>query len=70
MGRQPTNLSRVVRGAENELGGAVVSGADVRNIGLVLDQDLGAAKVAQLQDAAIRVEQEVLRLDVAVADAL
>ena len=65
-----TNLGGVVRGAKDELRGAIVARTDVRHVGLVRDQDLGAAKVAQLQDARGRVQEQVLWLDVAVADAL
>lgn len=65
-----TNLGCVVGGAKNELRSAVVPGADVRHIGLLLHEDLGAAEIAQLQDAAVGVEQEVLGLDISVADAL
>mmetsp|Transcript_15888 Transcript_15888/g.18402 ORF Transcript_15888/g.18402 Transcript_15888/m.18402 type:complete len:329 (-) Transcript_15888:80-1066(-) len=59
----------VVGAAEDQLGRAVVARADVRHVGLALDQLLGRAEVAQLQDVRGRVHQQVLRLDVAVADA-
>lgn len=65
-----TNLGRVVGRAKDQLGGAVVARADVRDVGLVLDEDLGAAEIAELQDAGTRVQQQILGLDVAVADAL
>lgn len=65
-----TNLGCVVGGAKDELGGSVVAGADVGDVGLVLHQDLGAAKVAKLEDTGVGIEKQVLRLDVAVADAL
>lgn len=65
-----TNLGCVVGGAENELRGPVVTRANVRNIGLVLNQDLGTAKITQFQDAAAGIEQQVLRLNVAMADTL
>ena len=66
----PTNLCRVVGGAKDELGCAVVSRTDVRDIGLVLNEYLGAAKITELQDAAARVKEQILWLDVSVADAL
>ena len=65
-----TNLSCVVCRAENQLRSAVVSGADIRHVRLVFDQDLGATKVAELEDSGGGVQEEVLRLDVAMADAL
>lgn len=65
-----TDLGRVVGGAKDQFRRSVVPRANVRHIRLVLDENLCAAKVAQLQDARAGVEEEVLRLDVAVADAL
>ena len=63
-----TDVGRVVGRAKDKLRRSVVPRADVRDVGLSLDQDLCAVKVAQLEDAGRRVEEEVLRLDVAVAD--
>lgn len=65
-----TNLCCVVGRAEDELRRSVVSRADVRDIGLILHQNLGATEIAQLEYAGGRVEKQVLRLDVAVAYAL
>ncbi len=65
-----TNLGGVVGGAKDELRGAVVSGANIRDVGLILDEDLGAAKIAELEDTAGRVEKEVLGLNVTMANAL
>jgi len=65
-----TNLGGVVGGTKNQLGGAIVPGADVRDIGLVFDENLGAAKITQLQNARRWVQQEVLGLDIPMADAL
>lgn len=64
-----TNLCSIIYCAKDEFGSAVVAAADVRNIRLALDQVLGAAKVTQLQHARLRVEQQVLRLDIPVTDA-
>ena len=64
-----TDVRRVVGRAEDELGRSVVSRADVRDVRLTGDEDLGRAKVAELEHAGLRVEEQVLRLDVAVADA-
>lgn len=65
-----TDLGGVVGGTEDKFRRAIVARADVRDIGLVLDQDLSTAKVAELQYASSGIKQEILRLDVAVADAL
>ena len=64
-----TNVGRVVGCAKDELGRAVVAGANVADVGLACDEDLGRAEVTELEDAGGRVEEEVLRLDVAMADA-
>ena len=64
-----TDVGCVVGRAEDELRGTVVAGTDVADVGLSGDEDLGRTKVAKLEDARRRVEEEVLRLDVAVADA-
>lgn len=65
-----TDLCCVVSRAEDELRRPVVPRADVRDVGLILHQNLGAAEVAQLEYASGRVKKQVLRLDVAVANAL
>lgn len=65
-----TNLGRVVGGTKNQLGGSVVARTNVRHIRLILDENLGAAEIAQLEDATVGVEQEILGLDVAMTDAL
>ena len=48
---------------------ACVPRADVRDVRLALDEDLGAAKVAKLQHVCLGVDQQILRLDVAMAHA-
>lgn len=55
---------------ENKFWSAVVSRADVRNVGLVFHQNLRAAEVTELQDARSGVQKQILRLDVSVADTL
>ena len=67
--KERTDVGRVVGCPEDELGSAVVARADVADVGLARDEDLGGAKVAELEDAGGGVEEEVLGLDVAVADA-
>lgn len=63
-----TNFRGVVNSTEDELGSAVVAAADVRDIGLALDEVLGRAEVAELEDPGLRVQQQILRLYVSVAD--
>lgn len=63
-----TDVGRVVGRPKDELRGTVVARADVADVGLARDEDLGGAKVAELEDAGGRVEKEVLGLDVTVAD--
>lgn len=65
-----TNLCCVVGRAEDELRRPVVPRADVRDVGLILHQNLGATEIAQLEYAGGRIEKQVLRFDVAMADAL
>ena len=67
--RGHTNLGGIVGGTEYQLRSAVVAGADVGDVGLVGDQNLSAAKVAELENAGAGVQEEVLGLDVTVADA-
>lgn len=44
-----TYIRSVVSCPKDELRGSIVTRADVRDVGLALDEVLGAAKVAQLQ---------------------
>ena len=65
-----TNLGGVIRRAKDELGRTIVARADIRNIGLIGNEDLGASKITELQHTGIRVEQQILRFDVTMADSL
>lgn len=65
-----TNLGSIVGGTKDEFWRAVVSGANVRNIGLVFNENFGTAEVAELENAAVWVEQQVLGLNVTMTDAL
>jgi hypothetical protein len=67
---QHTDLCGIVGGTEYQLGRAVVARANVRHVWFVFDQDLGTAKVAELENAAGGIQEQVLRLDVAVAYSL
>lgn len=64
-----TNVGSVIRCAEDEFRGAVVSRTNVRHVGLSLDQDLGRTEITQFEHTCRWVQQQVLRLDVAVTDA-
>lgn len=64
-----TNIGRVVRGSKDELGCAVVPRADVADVGLASNEDLGRPKVAELENAGGGVKEEILGLDVPVANA-
>ena len=68
--RPDVNVGSVVGVSEDELRGAVVSRADVGNVGFAADELLGTAEVAELEDVRTSVNEDVLWLDVPVADAL
>ena len=67
--RPDVDAARVVCGAKYQLGGPIVAGANVRHVRLALDQNLGAAKVAELEQVGLGVDEQVLRLDVTMAHA-
>mmetsp|Transcript_9353 Transcript_9353/g.23285 ORF Transcript_9353/g.23285 Transcript_9353/m.23285 type:complete len:346 (+) Transcript_9353:247-1284(+) len=67
--RPDVDAARVVCGAKYQLGGPIVAGANVRHVRLALDQNLGTAKVAELEQVGLGVDEQVLRLDVAMAHA-
>ena len=64
------DVGRVVRGAEDQLGRAVVSRTDVGHVGLAAHEMLGRSEIAELENAGLWVEEKVLGLDISVADAL
>lgn len=70
MRRERTNLGGVIGGPKDELRCTVVPRTNVRHIRFVFHKDLGASKITELQYARGGVEQQVLRLDVPMADAL
>mmetsp|Transcript_83043 Transcript_83043/g.199297 ORF Transcript_83043/g.199297 Transcript_83043/m.199297 type:complete len:296 (+) Transcript_83043:89-976(+) len=59
----------VVRCAENELWCTIVARADVSHVRLALHQWLGRAEVTDFQGVRVTIHQQVLRLDVSVANA-
>jgi len=65
-----TNLCCVVGCPENQLGRTIVPRTDVRDIGLVLNKDLGGPEIAEFQNTGVLIKEEILRLDVSVTDAL
>ena len=65
----PTDVGGVVGRAEDQLGRAVVPRADVADVGLASNEDLGRPKVAELENAGGGVKEEILGLDVPVANA-
>ena len=65
-----TDLCCIVGRAKNQLGGSVVTRANIRDVWLIFYQDFCATKVTKLQNASARVQQKILWLDVAMADAL
>lgn len=65
-----TNFGGVVGCAKDELRGTIIARADIRDVRLVRNQDLGASEIAELEDAGIWIKQKVLRFDISMADAL
>lgn len=68
--KRRTDLGRVVGGTKDQLGRPVVPRANVRDIGFVFDQNFGGAEIAEFQDTGAGVQEEVLRLNITMADAL
>lgn len=65
-----TDLGSVVGSTKDELRGPVVSRADIRDVGLICDQDFGATEVTELEYAGIRIKQKILRFDISMTDTL
>ena len=65
-----TNLGSVVGRSKDQFRSTIVTRTNVRHVRLVLDQDLCASKVTKLQDPRVRIKQEILRLDVTMANSL
>jgi hypothetical protein len=59
-----------MRSTKNQLRRPLLATAYVTDIGLAADQPFRAAEVADLEHVRLRVDQQVLRLDIAVADVL
>lgn len=62
----PTDVGHVVRSTKDQLWSSVVSRADIADVGLSSNEDLGRTEITQLQDTGRRVEQKVLGFDVPV----
>jgi len=68
--REPrTDARGIVGRTKDKLRCSVIPGADVADVGFTSDENLCAAKVAELEDSGRGIEEEVLGLDVAMADA-
>lgn len=65
-----TNFCCVVGCAENQLGRTIVPRTDVRDVGLILNKDLGGPEIAEFQNTGVLIKEEILRFDVSVTDAL
>lgn len=65
-----TDLGSVVGRTKDQLGGSVVTRADVRNVWFILNQDLCAAEITELQNTSAWIQKEILWLNIAMADAL
>lgn len=65
-----TDLGCVICGAEDQLRGTVVARANVGNIGFVFDEDLSRTEVAELQNTSVGIQEQILGLDVSMADSL
>lgn len=65
-----TDLGGIIGCAEDQLRGTIVPRTDIRHVRLVLDEDLGTPEITKLENTSVRIEQEILRLDIAMADTL
>jgi hypothetical protein len=63
-----TNIGSVVGGTKDQLWGSVVSRADIADIWLASNENLGGSEITQHEDTGGGIEEEVLRFDVSVAD--
>jgi hypothetical protein len=62
------DVGHIVGGPKDELRGAVVTRANIADVGLAGHEDLCWPKVAKLEDAGCGIEKEVLGLDIAMTD--
>lgn len=71
MGRgcERTDAGCIIGSTKDEFGSAVIARADVRHIRLAGDKDLCGAKVAEFEHTLGGIQQQILGLDVAMADA-
>lgn len=64
-----TNAGRIIRCAKNEFRSTIVPRADVANVGLAGHEDLCTTEIAKFEDTSLRVQEKILRFNVAVANA-
>ena len=69
MSAELTDFGSVIGGTKDELRSAVVARADVGDVWLARNKNLGTAEITKLEDAGAGIKQKILRLDVAVTDA-
>ena len=69
-GAPDVNLGRVIWTPEQEFGRSAVSRTYVGDIVLPFHQPLCAAEISELENSGFRIEQNIFRLDVPVADVL
>lgn len=65
-----TDLGSVICSAENQFRSSVVTRANIRHVRLIFHENLGTTKITQLQDTRAGVQQQILWLDIAMADPL
>jgi hypothetical protein len=65
-----TNLCCVVGCTKDQLGRPVITRANVRNVGLIFDQNLGRTEIAKLENTTVGVQKQVLGLNITMADTL
>ena len=66
---QRTNLCSVVCSTEDEFRGSVITGADIGDIRFPTNKVLSTPKITQLENPSLRIKQEVLGLDISMANA-
>lgn len=62
-----TNVGGVICCTEDQLRSTIISRADVADVGLASNKDLGTSKITELEDTRHWIEQKVLRFDITMA---
>lgn len=66
--RPHVNADSVLGGTKDQFWCSVVAGTDVGDVGFARHENLSTAEVADLEDARLRIDQQVLWLNIAVAN--